>query len=78
VHDYSIFSTLGHFKYGVKSPRMTRVSENPLIFAHAPERERERGFFETGERERVLKKCSLVMLENSLNCQISDGVLVVE
>ena len=26
------------------------MSENPLIFAHA--HERERGFFETGERER--------------------------
>jgi hypothetical protein len=31
---------------------MTSVSENPLIFAPAYERERERGFFETDERER--------------------------
>jgi hypothetical protein len=30
---------------------MTSVSENSLIFAHA--RERERGFFETDEREQA-------------------------
>jgi hypothetical protein len=33
---------------------MTSVSENPLIFAHAHECEREQGIFETDERERAL------------------------